>query len=96
VKDATKASLRRYVEFGILPGDFLQAVLRNDLMETVCRADSENLSDILEICQYVYCELPAMSWRSQRHIDAWVKQRGLNGPAVEPKDSFFEYGEEVA
>ena len=49
----TIQSLRRYADQGIPTGGFLQAVLANDLMEAVGRADEANGRALRGICSYI-------------------------------------------
>lgn len=48
----------RYVEYGILPGSFLRAVLSNDLMGAVRRADPESLASLPALCCWIYNAVP--------------------------------------
>ena len=65
-------SLKRYVDNRILPGEFLTAVLENNLMEALGRADSWNRQKLFEIVQYVYNDLPSKCWGSADKVKAWV------------------------
>lgn len=64
IPQATKDSLDRYVNEGIMPGSFLRAVLTNDLASAVFQADSKNLAALKDIMLYVYNEIPAHAWGS--------------------------------
>ena len=68
------ASLDRYAERGILPGGFLTAVLENNLMEAVGRADMQNAVTLKDICTYVYNEMPAQCHGSPAKVDAWLRR----------------------
>lgn len=68
-----KGSLSRYVEFGIEPGSFLMAVLTNDLVGAVGRADVENIKRIPEIVRYVYNHLPSGCWGSNEIVEEYIK-----------------------
>lgn len=70
---STLDSLQRYVEQGIPTGDFLRAVLSNDLMEALGRADEFNRAAIFEICQYIYNEMPHSSHGSPEQVTAWLQ-----------------------
>jgi hypothetical protein len=54
-------------------GDFLRAVLSNELMEAVGRADETNLATLASICSYVYCELPGRCHGSPEKYTAWMQ-----------------------
>ena len=65
----------RYVEHGIPPGDFLTAVLANDLQEAVGRADVHNLRALPNIVALVYNDLPGGAWGGRQSVKDWL---GLN------------------
>lgn len=69
----TKGALDRYVNHGLLPGDFLMSVLTNDLFGAVARADSANRAALPEICSYVYNELPSDCWGSPDKVDRFIR-----------------------
>lgn len=52
-------------------GDFLRAVLSNNLMEAVGRADADNLRALPVIASYVYNELPGNCHGSPEIVEAW-------------------------
>jgi hypothetical protein len=71
MKSQVKEALQRWIEFGILPGSFLLAVLENDLVESLGRADSYNRATLFQICQYVYHCLPTEAWGSPEKVQKW-------------------------
>lgn len=71
--------MKLYIERGILPGSFLQAVLANDLMGAFGRADDINRSRIQDYVTFLYNEVPAMCWGSREAIRRWVERGGLAG-----------------
>lgn len=73
-----RAALQRYVEHRIPTGGFLRAVLENDLLGAVARADSENSAILSKIVKYIYHELPNGCWGSPEKVEAWLKP----GPGV--------------
>lgn len=79
MKQVTKASIDRYAQDGVPTGDFLRAVLTNDLMGAVGHADEENARDLVEICQYIYNEIPSISHGSKKHVEQWIATGGLTG-----------------
>ena len=68
----TLAALDRYREERILPGHFLQMVLKNQLVDAVSYADRENLNALPMIARYVQQVLPSPSWGSQERINEWI------------------------
>jgi len=69
---------QRYVEDGIKPGDFLQAVFCNNLMESFARADVTNEIRMFHIVDFIYNEAPAACWGSEEIMKEWIRKGGLN------------------
>lgn len=67
-----KATLNRYVKDKIPTGGFLEAVLSNDLVGAVSRADSDNLQRIPEIVKYIYNNLPSGCWGDSETVTKWL------------------------
>lgn len=68
-------SLDQWAASGVPTGDFLRAVLSNNLFEAVCRADDDNIKVIVEICRYIYNELPAGCHGSPEKVKAWAEMK---------------------
>lgn len=62
-----------YVDHGTPPGDFLFAVLSNDLMQALGRASHDSRAAIFQICEFVCNEMPAKSHGSPAKIHAWIE-----------------------
>jgi hypothetical protein len=77
MKPTTKESIDNFVEHGLRPGDFLMAVLSNDLMEAIYRADAQNQEDLIEICRYVYNEIPGNCWGNRTRVLDWMNTKLL-------------------
>lgn len=77
-----RAGAENYINNGIIPGEFLQAVIKNDLFEAVGRADSVNKFVLLEICQFFINEAPASCHGSAKTMHDWALRGGLNGIRV--------------
>ena len=75
MKEIIRAGIMRYVEHGIKPGDFLTAVLENNLMEAMGRADEDNRRDIFEICQFVHMEIPGICHGSPAIMKEWMEAK---------------------
>ena len=71
--------MRRYIEKGIEPGSFLTAVLCNDLMGAVKRADKINQEKLRDICAFLYNEAPAICFGSVEAFQSWVHRGGMEG-----------------
>ena len=54
-------------------GGFLRAVLENDLLEAVGRADPVSLAAIREIVLWAHWELPGGSHGSPAAVEAWLR-----------------------
>jgi len=70
-----RESARLYVEEHRLPGDFLQAVLCNDLVGAFGRADLTNRAAMGAWAQWLYNECPHAAWGSREKVEAWVTER---------------------
>ena len=79
IRESVVAALIAYAERRRPVGDFLTAVLRNDLRDTIGRADDENLAALLYIVRFVYQELPSGCWGSREKIKVWMAHEGLAG-----------------
>lgn len=69
-----KESLDRYVMHRVPTGNFLCAVLANNLMEAFGRADINNRYLLFDICSYVYNEIPVNCYGSEEKVNAWLKE----------------------
>lgn len=70
-----RAALDAYAREHHPIGDFLTAVLENDLMGAMGRADEDNLLNMPAICAYVYNEMPSRCHGSVEQVDAWLAER---------------------
>ena len=75
IPDHTRGAIERYVFDRREPGGFLTAVLCNDLMAAVARADGQNILALKEICQFVYNEVPGSAWGSPKKVANWLDIR---------------------
>ncbi len=70
-----QGAMRRYVENGIEPGGFLTAVLCNDLMRAIGRADSINKGRIHDYVTWLYNSAPPSCFGSEEKVTAWIAKR---------------------
>jgi hypothetical protein len=63
--------LQLYVERGIQPGSFLQALLANDFAKATTRADSANSELLREWALFLLNELPPDCWGSWETVRNW-------------------------
>ena len=61
----------RFYENGIPPGDFLTAVLDNDLKEAAGRADSTNIECLKNYVMWFYNYAPGGTWGFAGATDKW-------------------------
>lgn len=64
--------LMGYVNHGHMPGGFLRAVLENNLMAAVARADSTNMHALPAYCVYLYNEVDSRAWGSPEAVTEWL------------------------
>jgi len=79
----TREALIRYIKHRIRPGRGLQAILSNNLRETISQCDDQVLGSLRKIIQWLYCSAPSQCWGSPKEVETW-----LNGE--EPLGSTFE------
>ncbi len=72
-------TLTAYWRTGRRTGDFMRAVLANDLFGAFGRADRENRATLGDIVAWIWERLPAKSYGSYEAVDMWIEQRGLEG-----------------
>ena len=70
-----RGAMRRWIERGIWPGDFLTAVLQNNLVEAAVRADETNLYRLFDYSIFLYNEIPSLSWGSTERTEEWARSR---------------------
>ncbi len=63
-----------YYENGIPPGDFLTAVINNDLKEAVGRADDTNVNALKAYVMWFYNQAPTGSWGHAGACDEWLNK----------------------
>ena len=62
-----------YLELRQEPGGFLRAVLENDLLTAVCKADSVSQEILLQLVRFVHNYFPHGSHGSKENVKAWLK-----------------------
>ena len=73
--EGLRGGIERYIEHGIRPGSFLEAVLTNDLFSAFGRADLINRHRMFDICMWIYNEAPSQCWGSKEKVEAWIEKR---------------------
>lgn len=68
--------LVRYFLEGIRPGDFLQAVLKNDLREATVR-NAGDPYDLHKLIIWLNNCVPAPSWGSPQDVERWITRKAI-------------------
>jgi len=79
VPDHLIDGLTNYILHGLPPGHFLSAVLANDLIQAMNRADDRSAAGLMALCRFVYYSMPAPSWGSPERVESWIRQGGIGG-----------------
>ena len=74
IPERMRSGLELYVKDHIKPGDFLTAVIQNDLAKATGRADGENMAVLPAYVNYFYNHAPGSCWGSKEKMDAWLKE----------------------
>ena len=69
---AVRRSIDYYAQQRVQPGGFVRAVLENDLLAAVQRADSTSAAALPVIVDYVYFNLPAQCYGSPAKVAKWL------------------------
>lgn len=69
----------RWIEDGVMPGNFLCAVLENDLLDAALHADMVNRARMCDFALYLHHYAPAGSHGSREAVETWHAMGGLNG-----------------
>jgi hypothetical protein len=90
IPDYMHVGITYYVESGILPGDFLVAILTNDLRSAVRCADDTNMDLIPTYVKFFYSNVPYEIWGSnakvQDHVERCLNRTHTGGAAGEVRD----------
>jgi len=76
-----KDAIDRHVVTGGHCGDFVTAVLENNLKEAFVRADDHNAAHMKDIVAYCYYEIPSTAWGSPEAVAKWRELGGTKGLA---------------
>lgn len=71
IPDRMMPGLTRWINDGICPGNFLQAILKNDFKEACALADHENMRNLPAYAAFLYNEAPAQCHGSVEKFNAW-------------------------
>ncbi len=76
-----RGGMREYIQRGHVPGDFLQALIANDLNDALIRGDEISLAVLRVLTAWLYNDAPGGSWGSRGILNAWSTRGGLEGGA---------------
>lgn len=68
--------IQDYVNYGHSPGEFLTAVICNDLHTAIIHADDHSILNLRAYIGYFYNETPTECWGSYENMKAWTNKRG--------------------
>lgn len=74
-----QAGLLDYIMKGQETGDFLYAILTNDLRRSCERADEINKHAIFNYVQFLYSYAPARCWGDKMAVQDWIERGGIAG-----------------
>ena len=61
-----------YILYRVEPGDFLSAIIKNDLKGAVNLADDDNIRALAAYVRFFYNHTPADCWGGEDKFNAWV------------------------
>ena len=69
----------KYIEHGIDGGGFLNAVLENNFVHALGRADMINERMIKQWAEFLYMHAPSQCWGSVEKVAEWKRKGGFVG-----------------
>lgn len=75
IAPAIERALAVYVVHRQVPGDFVYALLRNDLKDAVVRADEFNVINLYNIVIWLTNVVPGRAWGSDVKVLQWLSAR---------------------
>ena len=72
IPERVYAALRNYLEHKQPTGQFLNAVLCNNLHEAMAWADAESLASLQVIVSFIYWNVPSLAWGSPERVKLWL------------------------
>lgn len=73
--ESLRGGMRLYVEHGIRPGSFLEAVLKDSLTGAFAQADARSLVHMFGIVRFLYNEMPMTLWGSRAVVEEWIRAK---------------------
>lgn len=72
IPDRMMNGIDNYVNHRLEPGGFLSAIIENNLVSAIFRADDENIRNIPAYVAYFYNEVPSVCWGSREKMKEWL------------------------
>lgn len=73
IPERMMGGMKRYVNDKVKPGNFLTAVIQNDLCGALGQADDENMRNLPAFVGWLYNEAPMACWGSKERMHNWLK-----------------------
>lgn len=87
----TIEALDRYLRLGIRTGDFLYAVLTNNLKGAVAYGDDDNVTALAWIVRYVVNQFPLAAQGSEEKVSQWLTLSTAEREAIYPLTGHAKY-----
>ncbi len=75
IPERMMGGIKRYLQYGVQPGDFLTAVICNNFVQAVGKADEENQKNLPAYAMYFYNEAPSECWGSPEKMRSWMEKK---------------------
>jgi len=79
IPEIMRPGLLRYVNKGVIPGDFLQAIITNDLRGACSYADDDNIEILPVYIMWLVNCVPGGCFGSPAQMKYWHSEGGLEG-----------------
>jgi len=77
IEERFKEAIDAYVKDGRPMGGFVTAVLENNLMLAIGKADEDAYHNLREIVKYLYNDAPSSCWGSPEKVKAWYAKKNV-------------------
>jgi hypothetical protein len=74
-----------YLEESKTPCSFLVAMMSNDFMKTIAKADEDNINILPTYAHFIHWEAPMGSHGSYEKVEAWLNKTGGSGRGLKEK-----------
>lgn len=75
IPESVLHALEGYVEYGLPPGDFLEAVLRDDLYDAINYADDKSLGALKHIVKAIHWGAPINCHGDAETVHRWITHK---------------------